>query len=139
MSNIIKSAILDKIGVPKFRSYLNLSSLKHKLTAGNVSNVLTPGYRAREIDFQGEFLRQLDSKPRTEQKLTNPRHIPLGDSPRRPVRIIESKSKHSNGINNVNIDREMTDLAINQLRYTIAARMIKNKFTSLRKAITGVQ
>ena len=139
MANIIQSMVLDKIGTPKFRAYLNLSSLKHKLTAGNISNVLTPGYRAREIDFNGEYQRAINADKGLRPAVTHPRHIALSNSPDREPKIIESKTKYHNGINNVNIDKEMTDLAINQMSYTISARMIKDKFDSLRKAITGTR
>ncbi len=139
MTNIVKEMVLDKIGVPKFRTYLNLSSLKHKLTAGNISNVLTPGYKAREIDFNGEYQRAMSADKGLKTTVTHPMHIGLSNSLDGPPQILESKSKHNNGINNVNIDKEMTDLAINQMSYTIAARMIKDKFSSLRKAITGTQ
>lgn len=139
MTNLVKSMVLDKIGVPKFRAYLDLSSLKHKLTAGNISNVLTPGYRAREINFSGEYQKAIHADKGLRPTVTNPRHIALSNSPDAPPKVMESKSKHSNGINNVNIDKEITDLAINQMSYTISARMLKNKFDSLRKAITGTR
>lgn len=139
MTNIVKEMVLDKVGVPKFRAYLNLSSLRHKLTAGNISNVLTPGYRTREIDFKGEYLRAMTAGKGLKPTVTHPMHIALSNSPDGGAKILESKSKYHNGINNVDIDKEMTNLAINQMSYTIAARMIKDKFDSLRKAITGIR
>src|SRR5215467_4106729 len=39
--------------------YLNLSSLELKLTAQNMANIDTPGYRAQGFDFAGEMERSL--------------------------------------------------------------------------------
>ncbi len=137
MSNIIQNAILNKVGVPKFKSYLNLTSLRHKLISGNVANVLTPGYKAKDIDFQKEFQRLKGTPLGVEGVTTNPRHIPLGMSENRAPRILTNRKAPSNGINDVNIDKEMTKLATNQISYTVAARMLKNKFIGLRQAISG--
>ncbi len=134
---MIQSFILDKVGVPKFRNYLNLTSLRHKLTAGNVANVLTPGYEAKSIDFQKEFQRSKDASGGLVGVTTNSRHIPLGMSKGGSPKIIVDKSVKTNGINSVNIDKEMTEMATNQISYTVAARMLKNKFSGLRQAITG--
>ena len=41
--------------------YLSLSSQQMKLTATNMANVDTPGYKTVGIDFEGEFSRALDS------------------------------------------------------------------------------
>ncbi len=139
MGNIIQSAILNKVGVPKFKSYLNLTSLRHKLIAGNVANVLTPGYEAKDIDFQKEFQRTQGNSHSISGVTTNSRHIPLGMNKAGSPRIVVDKKAGSNGVNNVNIDEEMTQMATNQISYTVAARMLKNKFNGLRKAITGRQ
>jgi flagellar basal-body rod protein FlgB len=137
MSNLIQDAILSKVGVPKFRNYLNLTSLRHKLTAGNVANVLTPGYDAKDIDFQKEFQRLKGESSGVKGFTTNPRHIPLGMNDKSGARIVIDKKAPSNGVNKVNIDKEMTKLSTNQISYTVAARMLKNKFNGLRQAITG--
>ncbi len=139
MSNIIQDAILSKVGVPKFRNYLNLTSLRHKLTAGNVANVLTPGYEAKDIDFQKEFQRLKGEGIGLKGVTTNARHIPLGVSKNGGAKIIVDKKSPSNGVNRVNIDQEMTKLSTNQISYTVAARMLKNKFNGLRQAITGTK
>ena len=137
MSNIIQNAILNKVGVPKFKSYLNLTSLRHKLISGNVANVLTPGYKAKDIDFQKEFQRLKGTPLGVEGVTTNPRHIPLGMDKSRAPRILTNRKAPSNGVNDVNIDKEMTSLATNQISYTVAARMLKNKFIGLRQALSG--
>ncbi len=139
MSNIIQDAILNKVGVPKFRNYLNLTSLRHKLTAGNVANVLTPGYEAKDIDFQKEFQRLKGEGIGLKGVTTNARHIPIGVGKNGGAKIVVDKKSPSNGVNRVNIDKEMTKLSTNQISYTVAARMLKNKFNGLRQAITGTK
>lgn len=137
MENMIKSAVLNKAGVPKFRTYLNLSAIKHRLTSGNIANVLTPGYKARSIDFEAEYRRAVDGGVRLSGVQTHSGHISIGGSRAEEFEIKESDAPASNGMSNVDIDKEITQMAINQMSYTIAARMVRDRFEGLRKAITG--
>ena len=42
-----------------------------------------------------------------------------------------------NGINNVDIDGEMTNLATNDLSYRLATRLLSGRYNTLRGAIRG--
>ena len=137
MSNIIRDMVINKVGVPKFKKFLDLTALRHKLIAGNIANSLTPGYKTKDVDFYEEFRRSMGTSRGIVGVTTNERHIPIGDSPRKGFKVIENKSGPTSGVNNVDIDKEFTNLSVNQMNYTIAARMIRDKFDGLKKAITG--
>jgi flagellar basal-body rod protein FlgB len=55
------------------------------------------------------------------------------------ARITESSEteKLASGVNNVDIDLEMSELAQNQIRFKYAARMIAGAFTTMRRSISG--
>ena len=136
MSDIIQNTIIAKSGIPMLEKYLDLASVKHKLISGNIANVSTPGYKSKDIDFQGELKKAIGKKDGLKMTVTNPNHIRPGQSDDGP-KIITDNSGQSNGINNVNIDKEMADLAQNQLTYTLGARLMTLKFQGLKKAIKG--
>lgn len=137
MNNILKTAVFDKVGIPKLKSFLDLTSLKHKLTAGNIANVATPGYKSRHINFQLELRKAGEGKSGLTGMMTNSKHLELGHAKGNSFEVIKSKEPLINGTSNVNIDKEIASMAMNQLNFSIGARMMQNKFNSLRKAISG--
>jgi flagellar basal-body rod protein FlgB len=135
MSSILEKAVFDRSGIPLLKKYLDISSFRHKLVSGNIANVSTPGFKSSDIDFHGELRKAIDDRGAIRVNLTHPNHIPIGHSPDRPPQVIVNKSENSNGINNVDIDLEVTRLAKNQIYYNIGARLLSNKFRALKNVI----
>jgi flagellar basal-body rod protein FlgB len=135
MPDLIKKAVFDKVGVPIMQKALDMAALRHKLISGNLANVSTPKYKSKDIDFQGELKRAVGDKSHLAGALTHRSHIPLGKSKDREPEIIENKSNDDNGINNVNADVEVANMAQNQIYYSIAATLLQKKFEGLRTAI----
>ncbi len=136
MDNVIKTAIWDKTGVNKFGKLLDLAAYRHKLISGNIANSTTPDFASKDIDFKDEIQKSLGLGSTLTMKATNARHIG-STGPNREIKIIEHKADSDEDLNGVDIDTEMTNLSINQMRYTIGARMLQKKMDGLRKAIKG--
>ncbi|MEE8577082.1 MAG: flagellar basal body rod protein FlgB [candidate division Zixibacteria bacterium] len=136
MDNGLSKFLFDKVGIPKVRTYLNLASLRHKLVSSNVANVATPGYRTRSIDFHKEFAKATSTSTHLAGASTNSGHMPLGEHKDRSPKIYQTKPIVGQLISVV-IDREVTQLAENELMYTIAARLLQKKFDGIRNAITS--
>jgi flagellar basal-body rod protein FlgB len=135
MSNLIKNMVLDKSGFPLLEKYLDVSSLRHKLISGNIANVSTPGYKSSDVDFHGELKKAIGNDGHLKMTITHEGHLPGRNSADRAPEIQVDKSGESNGINNVSIDREMANLAENQIYYSTGARLLANKFAALHNAI----
>lgn len=136
MENKIAQIIFNRTGVPNFRKFLDLSSFRHKLIGGNVANSSTPGYKAQQIDFHKEFNRLTQSGSRLAGSITQPNHIPTGSHESRPPDPEEIKVKDGE-LNSVDIDREISSLAQNELMFTIGARLLQMKFEGIKKAISS--
>jgi len=112
--------VLDGIGNVgnDLEKYLNLLSVRQKLTVSNIANADTPGYKTRDIDFQAEFAAALDgnSSPRVHEA---------------------SGLTVKNDGNNVSMDREARMLAENALRFNIGVQLLKGELQDIRKAIRG--
>jgi flagellar basal-body rod protein FlgB len=95
--------------------YMSLLSARQKLVASNIANADTPGYHTQDIDFRGEFERQMGS-----------------GSPA----AIETKglAVKPDG-NNVNLDREARLLAENALRFSVASNFARSELSSVKTAI----
>jgi len=110
-----------------------------KVQARNVANAETPGYRAQEIRFEDDLRLALrtggsDALARTHEGHLGPQgEIPEGKIvPRNP-----GSAWTGTGVNDVDIDREMADIADNTLKYTVAAELVSRAYQGMRKAIHG--
>lgn len=137
MDNILDKALFGKTGIPIYSRLADLSSTQHKVVASNIANVNTEGYDKREFDFDKELRKALD-KPSVPGRTTHPNHIPLGNQSDSPPKIEKvKKSENDTGVNSVDIDQEMADLAQNQIIFEFGADMLARKFKSLKSAIKG--
>ena len=95
--------------------YMDLLSARQKLVVSNIANIDTPGYKAKDIDFQFEFV-----------------SLAQGQAPNvveTPGLVIKSDG------NNVSLDREARLLAENALRFNAASSLLHSQISSLRAAI----
>ncbi len=93
--------------------YLDVLALRQRVTASNIANADTPGYRAREVDFRSEM-----------------------ESAFPAVWVRESlDAPAKNDGNNVNLDREMQALGENVLRFTVASLLLQREIRGLHAVI----
>lgn len=137
MGNIVQKALFNSGLIPTYGKLADLAATRHKLIASNVANANTIGYQKRDMDFDKE-LRKAISKPKIAAGVTDPRHIPLSNAPGGPVKITQLKQNpNSGGVNTVDIEEEMADLAQNQIVFDYGAEMLGRKFKALKAAIRG--
>ena len=133
---IIKDQVIDKVGIPLYKRLLHVTSASQKLTASNIANVSTPGYRGQAVDFKKEMEAAV-SKKKIAVEITDRRHISPTGNPK-SIKVIERVAgDNSSGVNNVDIDEEMATLAENQILYSYGANMLMRKFNSLKTVIRG--
>ncbi|MEW6413038.1 MAG: flagellar basal body rod protein FlgB [Candidatus Zixiibacteriota bacterium] len=136
MENKIAQFLFSRTGVPNLEKYLDLSSFRHKLIGGNVANTSTPGYRSKDISFHDEYNRMTKAGNRVSGALTHEAHIPTGNHDAKAPDPDEVRVKDGD-LNSVDIDKEMSTLAQNELMFTVGAALLQRKFEGIRKAITS--
>jgi flagellar basal-body rod protein FlgB len=136
MGNVIKSSIWDQTGVDKFGKFLDMAALRHKLISGNIANVSTPGYASQDINFKTEMQQALGSGPMLAMTATDSRHI-TNTGAEHKVKVIEHGPETDEDLNGVDIDTEITNMAVNQMEYSIGAKLLQKKMDALRTAIRG--
>ncbi len=139
--------LFDRTSIPTLGRALEAYSLRHKAIAANIANAGTAGYVPKRVRFEEELASSLSAgaAPGAESStltgsVTNEHHMPIGRAPDGDVRpSIEDVPGESlaSGINSVDIDQEMAELAKNQIRYKFSARLIGDAFRGLQKSIKG--
>ncbi len=117
MSMEIETRLSDQIA-----RYLDLASAEAKLTAANMANVDTPGYRTVGMDFEAEMREALDDSDRGR----GARKVRVSD--------VDGLIARPDG-NNVSIDRESLNLAEAQLKFKTGVALLRQEYQRVMDAI----
>jgi flagellar basal-body rod protein FlgB len=116
--------------ISTLETYLKLTSSREQAISANMANVDTPGYHTRDINFEGELNKAMNST-------LSPAEDGSGTMQLTPaVQEVQGLAERPDG-NNVNFDREGLLLSQTQLQYQIGIQLIKNEFHGLLSAING--
>ena len=113
---------------------ISITQQRHSLISSNISNLETPNFKAKNIDFQTALAQTLKSDHEINLAKTNSRHMGQGTNSPHSIETFEEKGEW-NGYNWVDIDKEMTRLAENNLRYRTATETLLRKIAILREVI----
>ena len=102
------------------QGFLKITNQRQQLIVANMANVDTPGYHAKDLDFQGALKQVMD---RGDMVHMEPAALEVSGLPERP-----------DG-NNVNVDRESLMLSQTQLQYQMGVQLVKSEFHTLFTAI----
>lgn len=133
---MIKTGLFDKSHLAVLKKAVDVYSRRHQVTARNISNVETSGFRAQRVKFEDLLSSE---QMRLKGYQTHRNHLPVGGQALGSARdeIVDMDSDFDNGVNNVDIDNEMTTLATNDLSYRMATRLLSMRYSVLRGAIKG--
>lgn len=115
---------------------LDYCAAKQKVISKNIANIGTEGYCREEIKFREFF----DQSIHPNLKTTNEKHFGFEESDLNLYDYEAVKDKTgemTSGFNNVDIDKEMADMAENAIRFKFAARKIADYYRTLQRAIKG--
>jgi flagellar basal-body rod protein FlgB len=136
--------IFDGTKIPLLSRALDAYSARHRAIAGNLANITTSGYRARTVTFEDELAGAMRDSGLTGTR-THEHHMPIGAPAEEDLRgsvrerreLDPQRDPRASGVNDVDLDEEMADLARNQIRFRFAARMLAETFRGLQKSIKG--
>ena len=99
---------------PVLDNLLTQTSKRQQVLAANVANLDTPGYRTKDVTFAAELDGNLDMSSR----------------------VVEVETKEKGNGNNVDLDRELTEITKNGLQYVTLVQYLNQKIKTLRAAIS---
>jgi flagellar basal-body rod protein FlgB len=109
--------LVDTPLIGQLTRYLDATAYRGGILAGNIANIDTPGYHARDVDFRSQL-----------NALTG------GGESRPAVTEVAGLTERPDG-NNVNMDREGLALGQVQLQFQTGAALLKSELHRLREAI----
>ena len=132
---------LFKDRLPLMTKALDAYSARQKTIAKNIANVGTPNYTPEKVRFEELFNNEKLALSGTRD---NENHLALGADTKESLenqtvkQDIPQPEMYYSGDSNVNIDKEMSELAINQIKFRFASSMTRRYFDGLDSAIKGV-
>ena len=112
---------------PILEEFLSRTSKRQQALSSNIANMDTPGYRAKDYDFQSEL-------HKLEMTRTSEKHINIKDTS--SARVIEVGTPLKPNGNTVDIEHELTEITKNGLEYLTLVQYLNQKIRTLRTAIT---
>ncbi|MGD0731377.1 MAG: flagellar basal body rod protein FlgB [Terracidiphilus sp.] len=117
MSIEIETRLSDQLA-----RYLDLAAGEAKLTAANMANIDTPGYRTVGMDFEAEMREAMDG-------------VDSGRLPRQVrLKAVDGLIARPDG-NNVSMDREGLNLAEAQLKFKTGVALLRQEYQRVMDAI----
>ena len=118
------------------QNLLDYCTVKNKVIAKNIANIGTENYKREDVVFKDILADNVNSLLKT----TSNKHI-AGLNPEQSnhpqFEFTENQSKDmDSGVNNVNIDKEMTDLAENTLRYKFASKKVSEYYKVVQNVLS---
>jgi len=136
-------SLFNTTNIPLLGKALDAYALRQKVIASNIANIATVGYRSQSVSFEDQLTGALEGTQISGTQ-TNERHIPTGGpSTEEATAEVTDTNKGSaaaantSGVNDVDIDNEMAELARDQIRFRFAARMVTDIFKNIQKSIGG--
>jgi len=119
---------------------MDLRLSRQNLVVGNLTNVNTPGYKPRRLDFEEKLQKALDKDANGKMARTEQGHLPAvfeagsfaGDFEK------EFKPRVEHGQDSVDMDQEMAILQKNTLAYDTLSTLVRENFKGLARTIADL-
>ncbi|MCP5304035.1 MAG: flagellar basal body rod protein FlgB [Chromatiaceae bacterium] len=115
---------------------LRLHARRSEVLAANLANADTPGYKARDFDFQAMLRNEM--QPAVRLAATQAGHMQFDQglvaSTQMAYRVPQQASLDGN---TVEVEREQTEFSANAMRYQASLRFLDGKVKGLMLAIKG--
>lgn len=107
---------------------LDFRAARHKVIASNIANIETPGYRPSSLDFKGNLEEIMYQTKALDLTTTHPRHMKIDNGSGRDFKVLQSNEK-------VEIDKEMANLAENNILYNMDVELLARKLRGLNTVL----
>lgn len=115
---------------------LDYASAKNRTIASNIANVDTPHYKAKKAEFKHVLNDSMTHSIKNTK--THDRHIDFEKGIHKNYYISnQHNTVYNHNGNNVDIDKEMSGLAENQIYYQALVDRLNGKFSNIQTVLRG--
>ncbi len=107
--------------VKLLENFISYCSVKNKAISKNIANVGTEDYKREDVTFKNVF-------DDVNGNMYSKNNLEID---------VDKSGELTSGINNVDIDKEMSDLAENTIRFKFASRQLTDYFKNMQSIIKG--
>lgn len=118
--------------------FIDYCSVKNKTISRNIANIGTSNYSRQDVSFDEILSENVNNRLITD----NPKHIPLStmDNTGMDISVVkDGKTEGTSEVNNVNLEKEMSELAKNSLNFKFASKKLGSYYRDIQSAIKGGQ
>ena len=118
---------------------LDMREIRNNITAANIANAETPGYKAKKMDFENALADALNLDGNNRMITDSQRQYVSGASPIgeiQPQIYDNPVGPTNNDGNTVDMEHEMATLAQNTVLYKAAIELINKKLAAMRYVVT---
>ncbi|MDY7000580.1 MAG: flagellar basal body rod protein FlgB [Thermodesulfobacteriota bacterium] len=116
---------------------LDMRLMRQNVVISNLSNIKTPRYKSRRLEFEADLQAALDLDAKGKMTRTSGGHLPavFNADGFGPDMVKGFKHRIIHGEDNVDLDKEMAVMAKNTLMYNALTTVLKKNFEGLSKTI----
>ncbi|MBB3109385.1 flagellar basal-body rod protein FlgB [Paenibacillus phyllosphaerae] len=132
-------SLLNGASFNRLENAISASEMRQRVISNNIANGDTPNFKRSEVQFEEMLEQSMGNSAQLSGRRTYAKHIPIGNSGTdvQAKVVTDSSTVMNNNANNVDIDREMTLLAKNQLNYNFYIQQVNHEVKMMKTAITG--
>ncbi len=133
---------MDNFSINKFsektltllKKGINANSFRYQVIANNIANADTPGFKRSNVTFEAQLKRALEyeNDNSLQPVITNEKHIPfripINWKDVTPKTVLDYASYMRNDGNNVDIDRETSELSKTTMVYSAILDLLKHDY-----------
>ncbi len=115
---------------------LDIRLERQNLVMSNITNINTPEYKPKRIEFEKDLQAALDRDQKGKVTRTDKGHMPVVFGSDFEGKLEkEFKPRYVHGEDSVDLDQEMTVMAKNSMMYNALTEVIKKNFEGMNKVI----
>lgn len=133
--------LLSGASFQRLEGAIHAASMRQQVLANNIANVDTPNFKRSDVAFEEMLSNAMGAGGQSTLSLrtTDARHLTNGGTTSNPAPAVvtDKNSVYNNNRNNVDIDKEMSLVAENQLRYNLFIQQVNHDVKMMRTGIDG--
>lgn len=116
---------------------MDMQLMRQNVVMSNLSNLTTPNYKARRLEFEENLQAALNLDARGKMTRNDAKHIPavFNSETFGPDMEKDPSYRVIHGDDNVDLDKEMALMAKNTMRYNALTTVLKRSYDGLRDII----